>query len=96
MVYSPSSSGNHNVNVERRIVMAEAFEPHPEGYEPRIFTTTGKDVYELLRNGCVVPRPSLPPQMSSFDWWYIRVEGWSSMTMNRRPAPPVIIDPSSQ
>jgi len=73
------------INVERRVVIVEAFEEHPEGYMPRIFATTGKQVFELLKDGCVIERPSLPPQTSKFDWWYIKTDGWHSMTFCREP-----------
>lgn len=67
------------------LVIATGFNEHPEGYKPRLFATTGSQVFEILKNGCVVEQPSLPPQTSKFDWWYIKIQDWHSLTFSREP-----------
>ncbi len=67
------------------LVIVTGFNEHPEGYKPRLFATTGSQVFEILKNGCVVERPSLPPQTASFDWWYIKIQDWHSLTFCREP-----------
>jgi len=62
------------------------FVEHPEGYTPRIFATTGNQVFELLKNGCVVERPHLPNGLD-FDWWYIKTDSWHGITFSREPIP---------
>ena len=65
------------------------FEPHPEGYTPRVFAAVwerGAKVYEILQNGHAIPWPCLPI-LEGFDYWVLYVEHLSDVDMHRAPKP---------
>lgn len=68
------------------------FAEHPEGYKPRVFATTGKQVFELLKNGCVVERPCLPTALD-FDWWCVKTDSWHGITFSREPLASPVVPP---
>ena len=78
-----------DIKIEAQTVVANegGFEPHPEGYTPRVFAAVwerGAKVYEILQNGHVIPWPCLPI-LEGFDYWVLYVEHLSDIDMHRAP-----------
>jgi hypothetical protein len=77
------------IKIEAKTVVANegGFEPHPEGYTPRVFAAVwerGAKVYEILQNGHAIPWPCLPI-LDGFDYWVLYVEHLSDIDMHRAP-----------
>ena len=77
--------------IEAQTVVANegGFEPHPEGYTPRVFAAVwerGAKVYEILQNGHAIPWPCLPI-LEGFDYWVLYVEHLADVDMHRAPKP---------
>ena len=87
------------IKIEAKTVVANegGFEPHPEGYTPRVFAavmegyskgepteTDPPKVYEILSNGQAIPWPCLPI-LEGFDYWVLYVEHLSDVDMHRAP-----------
>ena len=77
------------IKIEAKTVVANegGFEPHPEGYTPRVFAAVwerGAKVYEILQNGQAIPWPCLPT-LEGFDYWVLYVEHLSDVDMHRAP-----------
>ena len=75
--------------IEAQTIVANEgrFEPHPEGYTPRVFAAVwerGAKVYEILQNGHAIPWPCLPI-LEGFDYWVLYVEHLSDIDMHRAP-----------
>jgi hypothetical protein len=78
-----------DIKIESQTVVANegGFEPHPEGYTPRVFAAVwerGAKVYEILQNGHAIPWPCLPI-LEEFDYWVLYVEHLSDVDMHRVP-----------
>ena len=78
-----------DIKIEAQTIVANegGFEPHPEGYTPRVFAAVwerGAKVYEILQNGHVIPWPCLPI-LEGFDYWVLYVEHLSDIDMHRAP-----------
>ena len=77
------------IKIEAKTVVANegGFEPHPEGYTPRVFAAVwerGAKVYEILQNGHAIPWPCLPI-LEGFDYWVLYVEHLADIDMHRVP-----------
>ena len=77
------------IKIEAKTVVANegGFEPHPEGYTPRVFAAVwerGAKVYEILQNGHAIPWPCLPI-LEGFDYWVLYVEHLADIDMHRAP-----------
>ena len=77
------------IKIEAKTVVANegGFEPHPEGYTPRVFAAVwerGAKVYEILQNGHAIPWPCLPI-LEGFDYWVLYVEHLADVDMHRAP-----------
>jgi hypothetical protein len=77
------------IKIEAQTIVANEgrFEPHPEGYTPRVFAAVwerGAKVYEILQNGHAIPWPCLPI-LEEFDYWVLYVEHLSDVDMHRVP-----------
>ena len=77
------------IKIEAKTVVANegGFEPHPEGYTPRVFAAVwerGAKVYEILQNGQAIPWPCLPA-LEGFDYWVLYVEHLADIDMHRAP-----------
>ena len=78
-----------DIKIEAQTVVANegGFEPHPEGYTPRVFAAVwerGAKVYEILQNGHAIPWPCLPV-LEGFDYWVLYVEHLADVDMHRAP-----------
>jgi hypothetical protein len=78
-----------DIKIEAQTIVANEgrFEPHPEGYTPRVFAAVwerGAKVYEILQNGHAIPWPCLPI-LEGFDYWVLYVEHLSDVDMHRAP-----------
>ena len=86
-----------DIKIEAKTVVANegGFEPHPEGYTPRVFAavmegyskgepteTDPPKVYEILSNGQAIPWPCLPI-LEGFDYWVLYVEHLADVGMYR-------------
>ena len=85
------------IKIEAKTVISSegGFEPHPEGYTPRVFaavmpapdgTEPENKVYEILMSGQAIPWPCLPI-LEGFDYWVLYVEHLSDVDMRRAPKP---------
>ena len=80
-----------DIKIEAQTIVANEgrFEPHPEGYTPRVFAAVwerGAKVYEILQNGHAIPWPCLPI-LEGFDYWVLYVEHLADIDMHRAPKP---------
>jgi hypothetical protein len=89
MAHADKKSDGGNMHIEKKTVIAAEgnFEPHPEGYTPRVFAAVwerGAKVYEILQNGHAIPWPCLPI-LEGFDYWVLYVEHLADIDMHRAP-----------
>ena len=86
------------IKIEAKTVISNegGFEPHPEGYTPRVMvavmpSTDGyppfePKIYELLTTGQAIPWPCLPV-LECFDYWVLYVNHLSDIDVRRAPKP---------